>query len=377
MERTTKLRRTLDMAMLRLQGSDTLLRVEIVLGDKVYILQVLPDAPDTLVSEQGTKMPLDQVPQYLEQLVGETDRGSIRFVERGTIVTLDILGNDVKMSMSTMEAPVHQQPVETGTRQQFIKAGEAMDLLQALEIASPEGKVRADRRRKYYQVDRFVELVDEMLERWTAQRPLTILDCGCGKSYLSFVLNYWLTEKRRIPCKVMGIDGNPAVIEASRGIQRRLNYRNMEFQVGKILDFKPAGPVDMVLSLHACDTATDEALALGLHLGSKYIISVPCCQAALRDRLDYSPWQAVARHSIFRNKLSDVLTDGIRAAALEARGYKVSVVEYVSPLDTPKNIMLRAVHQGGPRDIEEYRKLQELVEGTVPLERFLDVLNNR
>lgn len=377
MERTTKIRRTLDMAMLRLQGSDTLLRVEIVLGDKVYILQVLPDAPDTLVSEQGTKMPLDQVPQYLEQLVGETDRGSIRFVERGTIVTLDILGNDVKMSMSTMEAPVHQQPVETGTRQQFIKAGEAMDLLQALEIASPEGKVRADRRRKYYQVDRFVELVDEMLERWTAQRPLTILDCGCGKSYLSFVLNYWLTEKRRIPCKVMGIDGNPAVIEASRGIQRRLNYRNMEFQVGKILDFKPAGPVDMVLSLHACDTATDEALALGLHLGSKYIISVPCCQAALRDRLDYSPWQAVARHSIFRNKLSDVLTDGIRAAALEARGYKVSVVEYVSPLDTPKNIMLRAVHQGGPRDIEEYRKLQELVEGTVPLERFLDVLNNR
>jgi hypothetical protein len=133
----------------------------------------------------------------------------------------------------------------------------------------------------------------------------------------------------------------------------------------------------MVLSLHACDTATDEAVALGLHMGSKYIISVPCCQAALRDRIDYSPWQAVARHNIFRNRLSDVLTDGLRVAALEARGYKVSVVEYVSPLDTPKNIMLRAVGRGRDGVWSDYRQLQGLVEDLLPVERFLQELNNR
>lgn len=249
-----------------------------------------------------------------------------------------------------------------------------MELLQALGIASPEGKVRADRRRKYYQVDRFVELVDQILEEWDEPRPLTILDCGCGKSYLAFVLNYWLMEKRRFSCRIIGIDSNEEVIASSIGIQRRLNYRNMEFHKSSILEYKPAGPVDMILSLHACDTATDEALALGIFLNCKYIISVPCCQAALRQRIDYTPWQAIARHSIFRNRLADVLTDGLRTAALEARGYKVSVAEYVSPLDTPKNIMLRAVKTKDTADDTAYRQLQELVEGRLPLESFLQSL---
>lgn len=140
--------------------------------------------------------------------------------------------------------------------------------------------------------------------------------------------------------------------------------------------YKPVGPVDMVLSLHACDTATDEALAQGIHLKSKYIIAVPCCQAALRERLDYSPWEAVAKHSIFRNRLADVLTDGMRTIGLTARGYKVSVVEYVSPLATPKNIMLRAIRTGEPGNWEPYDALQGLVEGSLPLEDCLNLLEN-
>lgn len=377
--RENKLRQSIEMVMLRLKGKDLLQHVEIKLGDCSHTLKVMAEAPEVLQTEQGTKVPLAELPRYLEQLCTGAERGSIRFMERGAVVTLDLLGGDVKLGISTLDTPVHQGLVESGTRQQFIKAQEAMELLQALDIAAPQGKIRADRRRKFYQVDRFVELVDEMLGQWQEQRPLVILDCGCGKSYLSFVLNYWLTEKRRISCRVLGIDGNEQVIQSSRKIQRQLNYRNMEFQVNSILDYRAQGPVDMVLSLHACDTATDEALALGIHLGSKYIISVPCCQAALRERLDYSPWQAVARHSIFRNKLSDVLTDGLRAAALEARGYKVSVAEYVSPLDTPKNIMLRAVRGGGENSVRarEYRELQKLAQGTLPLESFLQELKNR
>lgn len=377
-KRGKKLHQTIEMAMLRLKDNDLLQQVEIKAGQRELVLKVDPEQP-TMLQGGGARVALPELPEYLVAQVFTEARASIRFVERGTTVILDLLSNDVKMSISTQEAPaaLHQQPVEYGTRQQFIKADEAMELLQALEIASPHGKVRADRRRKYYQVDRFVELVDEVLEEWQEQRPLVILDCGCGKSYLSFVLNYWLTEKRRISCRVIGIDGNTGVIEASRKIQRRLNYRNMEFHASSIRDFQPQGKVDMVLSLHACDTATDEALALGIHLGCKYIISVPCCQAALRERIDYSPWQAVARHSIFRNRLSDVLTDGLRAAALEARGYAVSVVEYVSPLDTPKNIMLRAMRRKGGGDWSQYSQLQNLVEGTLPLEEFLQGLNNR
>lgn len=377
-KRGNKLHKTLQLVMLRIQDSDNLQRVEIKAGDLSLVLKVDPDQPQVLQSG-GTKVALRDLPTYLATMVQKEARGSIRFVQRGALVTVELFPRDVKMSISTLDDPAtgHQHPVEYGARQQFIQAHEAMELLQALEIASPEGKVRADRRRKYYQVDRFVELVDEMLGDWRQERPLVVLDCGCGKSYLSFVLNYWLTEKRRIPCKIIGIDGNAEVIEASRRIQRRLNYRNMEFLVGSIKDYRPRERVDMVLSLHACDTATDEALALGVYLKSKYIISVPCCQAALRERIDYSPWQAVARHNIFRNRLSDVLTDGLRTAALEGRGYKVSVVEYVSPLDTPKNIMIRAVAQGGRTEEAEYRQLQALVQGVPPLEAMLQILNKR
>lgn len=370
MDEKNKIGQSLQMVMLRLKSSQVLQRVEIdsPAGTEKYWVDA--SSPDLLRGEGGRRLALEELPAYLERALAGAKRGEVRFVERGALVTLALRGGEVKLSLNTQDLP-HQEQAETGTRQQFIKVAEALDLLQALDIASPEGKVRADRRRKFYQVDRFVELVDEALEQWQEKRPLVILDCGCGKSYLSFVLNYWLTEKRRLSCRVEGIDENKGVIASSRAIQERLNYRNMEFQQKSILDYRARGPVDMVLSLHACDTATDEALALGIHLGAKYIIAVPCCQAALRERLDYSPWQEVVRHSIFRNRLSDVLTDGLRVAALEARGYRVSVVEYVSPLDTPKNIMLRAVKVKEKGEDEAYRRLLDLVRGLPPLEQYL------
>ena len=305
-KRAQKLRQYLQLVMLRLRDSQDLQRVEVETPKGVEIFKAEAAQTNMLRSDRGRQLLLAELPGILAEIMRGVEKGNIHFVQRGTLVTLTVLAQAVKLSMSTYAAPVHQQMVETGTRQQFIKVGEALELLQALEIASPEGKVRADRRRKYYQVDRFVELIDELLADWKEQRPLTILDCGCGKSYLSFVLNYWLIEKRRIPCRIIGIDTNKGVISASQAIQRRLHYRNMEFQSSSILDYQPSGPVDMVLSLHACDTASDEALALGIHAGCKYIVSVPCCQAALRERIDYSPWQGVAKHNIFRNRLADV-----------------------------------------------------------------------
>lgn len=275
-KRGQKLRQSVQMVLLRLQDNEAFQRVEIETPTEAQVFVLDPLNPRVLRSQQGKQLSPSDLPEYLAAVMARAERGSIRFVERGTLVTVTLLPNDVKLSLSTLDA-VHQRPAESGTRQQFIRVEEALELLQALGIASPEGKVRADRRRKLYQVDRFVELVDQILEDWDEQRPLTILDCGCGKSYLAFVLNYWLKEKRRISCRVIGIDSNEEVIASSRSIQQRLNYRNMEFHKSSILEYRPVGPVDMVLSLHACDTATDEALALGIHLNCKYIISVPCC----------------------------------------------------------------------------------------------------
>lgn len=224
--RENKLRQSLVLVMARLGDSQGLQRVEIERAEEIEVLTV---GEDQLQSTRGNKVPLKELPLYLEELFTGAAKGSIRFIERGAVLTLSIKGGEVSLAINTQDSPCHQQPVETGTRQNFIKVREALNLLQALAIASPDGKVRADKRRKFYQVDRFVELVDEIVGEWREKRPLTILDCGCGKSYLSFVLNYWLVEKRRVPCKIIGIDENENVIQASRDIQTRLNYRNMEF----------------------------------------------------------------------------------------------------------------------------------------------------
>lgn len=370
--RRNKINQCLALVMARLGTGAGLQRVEVETPDGISVLTV---TGETLKGAAGHQLPLAGLAAYLVNTFEGVKKGGVRFVERGVLVTVVVTENDATLTISTQDSGDHcQRQVETGTRQHFIKVQEALPLLQALEIASPEGKIRADRRRKYYQVDRFVELVDEVLGQWQEKRPLTILDCGCGKSYLAFVLNYWLVEKRRIPCKVVGIDENEGVIAASQKIQQQLNYRNMEFRQARIMEYQPSGPVDMVLSLHACDTATDEALAQGIHLGCKYIIAVPCCQAALRERLDYRPWQGVAKYNIFRNRLADVLTDGLRASALSARGYRVSVVEYVSPLATPKNIMLRAIKEKDSGDWDAHKQMQNLVQGPLPVENYLHVL---
>ncbi len=376
-KRNAKLQQLLQMLKLRWQAGELPRRCTIEKEGRTE--EYLPDAarPGVFVSGRGTELVLEDVAEALEKQLQNIKHAVVSFFERGTVVRLQVLPGDVKLSFNTQDAPVEHRQPQYGTRQQFIRVEEARELLQALGLVTAEGDVRADRRRKFYQVDRFVELIDEMVESWDAERPLTVLDCGCGKSYLSFVLNYWLKERRRIPCRIVGIDDNPQVVKSSREIQKQLGYANMEFVASPILDYRPTGPVDMVLSLHACDTATDQALALGIYLGSKYIVAVPCCQAELRQRLDFGHWQSLARHNIFRNKLSDTITDGLRAAALEARGYRVSVTEYVSPLDTPKNIMLRATSTKNRGKQESYKDLQQHVRGVLPLEEYLDILAQR
>ena len=287
------------------------------------------------------------------------DRTSEFFVEhkKGKVTT--------RISQRTASQPKEEAKhsavaLAPGTRQDFIKANEAQEMLKAIGIMAPDGQIKGDKRRKLYQVDRFVELLSQMLEQWPENKELVVLDCGCGKSYLSFALNYYLHEKLRKKCFFIGIDNNQDVIASSGKIQQQLGYRNMEFVHADVKSFEPGRKVDMVLSLHACDTATDQAIALGLRGHAKYIIAVPCCQVALNDELEFGPFSAVTKHNVFKTRMADLLTDGLRTLALEAHGYKVSVAEYVSPLDTPKNIMIRAEkakQQGNTKPYEDLKKL--------------------
>jgi len=213
------------------------------------------------------------------------DSLSLTYSERGSELIITCDNKDVKMNTKEIEASKildeHNDTSSLLNRNYLIKVGPANELLKAIGIMSKDGKILNDKIRKYNQIDHYVELIDKELEKLPENENITILDCGCGKSYLTFVLNYYLTEVKKIKCNFIGIDISAKVIAASRNIASSLGYRNMEFLAMDIKDFKPKKKINMVMSLHACDTATDMALALGIKVQSDLIIAVPCCHKEL------------------------------------------------------------------------------------------------
>lgn len=309
--------------------------------------------------------------ERLAELCAQYDSLSVLYRERGTALLISADNKNVKMTSTEVKDSDNDDPkapsnsthiAETSTllnRDYYIKPGKADALLKEIGIMSKEGKIKNDKIRKYNQIDHYVELLEGIIDKLPSQETINVIDCGCGKSYLTFVLNYYLTEVKKKKCHFIGIDYSPAVIEASKKMANNLGYRNMEFHAMDIKDFTTNKKIHIVISLHACNTATDMALAFGVRLKSQVIIAVPCCQRELLNQYSYEPFKGILKHGILKARMADVLTDGMRALMLEAKGYDVSVVEYISPLETPKNLMIRAIRTGkeNPAAMEEYVNL--------------------
>ncbi|MCR5056054.1 MAG: SAM-dependent methyltransferase [Clostridia bacterium] len=235
-----------------------------------------------------------------------------------------------------------------GNREYIIKAGPASKLLEVIGILGKNGKVRNDRIRKYNQIDHFVELIAPLLDSLCeGNKPVRIIDCACGKSYLSFVLNYYIKEVLGRKCYFTGLDYNPVVIEASKRMAEELGYKNMTFVQTDIGVYEPEEKFDLLLTLHACDTATDLALNFAIRQNIPHIVCVPCCHREMNSNYSLPGFEPVMKYGILKARIADCLTDALRAEYLEAVGYDVSIVEYISPLDTPKNLMMRAVKKRG------------------------------
>lgn len=299
---------------------------------------------------------------------------SVLYRERGSDVLISADNKEVKMkSMEVKDDDVldvkitnKSNPVnhigETSTllnRDYYIKVGKADALLKEIGIMSENGKIKNDKIRKYNQIDHYVELLEGVIESLPRNRVINILDCGCGKSYLSFVLNYYLTEVKRRKCHFIGLDISEGVIESSKVMAKNLGYRNMEFQAVDIREYKPDKDINVVISLHACDTATDLAISLGIKVEADVIIAVPCCHREMLNQYSYEPFKEITKYGILKARIADALTDGMRGMMLEAKGYDVSIVEYISPLETPKNLMIRAIKTGeeNPDLEDEYMNL--------------------
>jgi hypothetical protein len=225
-------------------------------------------------------------------------------------------------------------------KRHLLSEGTPVPFLVELGVQTPDGRVRSQRRSKFRQVNRFVELVDDVVPA-LPERRLQVVDFGSGRAYLTFALHDLLTRVHGREVDMLGLDLKPDVVAECEGLARRLDAEGLRFELGDIADADLAG-VDLVVSLHACDTATDAALDRAVRAGAQVILAVPCCQHELLGQLSSDVLRPLLRHGTLKERFAAEVTDAARARLLEIAGYDVQVVEFVALEHTPKNVLLRA-----------------------------------
>lgn len=253
----------------------------------------------------------------------------------------------------------------------ILEEGTPVPFLAELGIMNDEGKVYARKYDKFKQINRFLEMVEDVLPHLPEGRPLTIVDFGCGKSYLTFALYHYLAVKTRRKLNIVGLDLKADVIEHCSMLAKKLNYSQLRFLVGDIADYDELEQVDMVVTLHACDTATDAALEKAVRWGASVILSVPCCQHELFSQVKNPVMEPLLSHGILKERFSALATDGIRAKLLDVMGYRTQLLEFIDMEHTPKNILIRAVKgSAGDRDKlwQEYSAFRDFLSASPYLE---------
>ena len=262
----------------------------------------------------------------------------------------------------------------------ILEEGKFVPFLHDLGVMAEDGKIVRSRTDKFRQINRFLEFIEDILPQLDRDRELTILDFGCGKSYLTFAMYYYLHELKGYDIRIVGLDLKEDVIRHCSRLAEQYGYDKLTFLTGDIADYDGVDQVDMVVTLHACDTATDYALAKAVGWNAKVILSVPCCQHELNAQFSAGGVSGdgllapVMDYGLLRERFAALVTDGLRAKYLERAGYETQVLEFIDMEHTPKNILLRAVKRNGDKrknTAAESAAVRRAADDIVKCEQFL------
>ncbi|MBQ7925970.1 MAG: SAM-dependent methyltransferase [Lachnospiraceae bacterium] len=301
----------------------------------------------------------EKIMEYLAQLFKQAQIQSTQL--EATILVSKKGKITLKKKLLSSKASNQQESAQSGitdrtsqlahnrTKQYILQDGKPVDFLVGLGVQSPDGKVTKAKYDKFRQINRYLEFIEDVLHKLPNDRPIRIIDFGCGKSYLTFAMYYYLHVLQGRDIRVTGLDLKKDVIDHCNQLARQLHYDRLHFEHGDIAHYTGADAVDMVVTLHACDTATDYAIAKAIGWNARVIMVVPCCQHEVNKQIQNRMLQPVLKYGLIKERVSALLTDAMRANLMEQAGYDTQILEFIDMEHTPKNLLIRAVKSEGMR----------------------------
>lgn len=289
-------------------------------------------------------------------------------------LTLKVKNSGKASRTAASEEEELQALAHNRTKHYILEEGKPVDFLVGLGVQTPDGRVTRARFDKFRQINRYLEFIEDVIDELPKDRTIRIIDFGCGKSYLTFAMYYYLHELQHRDIQVTGLDLKTDVIKHCNELAEKLGYDRLKFERGDISTYEGTDVADMVVTLHACDLATDYALDKAVKWGARVILAVPCCQHELNRQIKCDPLKPVLKYGIIKERVAALLTDALRANLLEQQGYETQILEFIDMEHTPKNLLIRAVKKNGmrPKKSADIGTVEELLHVAPTLEKLLN-----